>query len=362
MELIEQLPSQVAEYLWVAQVFGTVLLALILNFVAVAVLRHVHRRLEKTKSIWDDTFIGSMIKPLGWAIWVIGLTLAAQFAAAHLDGNFITRTIIPFRNIALIFIVVWFFIRFIKAVENRAMTRRKGKDKIDETTVRALCQLLRATVIITAALIAIQTLGFPVSGVLAFGGMGGLAIGFAAKDLLSNFFGGLMLFLDRPFKVGDWISSPDKQIEGTVENIGWRLTRIRKFDKRPLYVPNGIFSTIAVENPSRMTNRRIYAEIGLRYDDATKMATVLSDIEKMLRKHPEIDTRQTLMVNLIEFGPSALNFMIYTFTKTTEWVKFQAIQQDVFLKVIGIIDGHGAQVAFPTTTVHVPDGIDLKEG
>ncbi len=362
MELVEQLPSQVTEYLWIAQVFGIVLATLILNFVAVAVLRHLLRRLDKTKSIWDDTFIGSMIKPLGWAIWVFGITWAAQIAALHLEGNVITRAITPIRNVALIFIIVWFFIRFIKAVESRAISRKKGKDKVDETTVRALCQLLRAAVIITAVLIAMQTLGVPVSGVLAFGGMGGLAIGFAAKDLLGNFFGGLMIFLDRPFKVGDWISSPDKLIEGTVENIGWRLTRIRKFDKRPLYVPNGIFSTIAVENPSRMTNRRIYAEIGLRYDDAKKMATVLSDIEAMLREHPEIDLRQTLMVNLIEFGPSALNFMIYTFTKTTEWVKFQAIQQDVFLKVIAIIDSHGAQVAFPTSTVHVPDGINLKEG
>ena len=91
---------------------------------------------------------------------------------------------------------------------------------------------------------------------------------FAAKDLLANFFGGLTIYLDRPFAVGDWIRSPDREIEGTVERIGWRLTLIRTFDKRPLYIPNAVFTTIAVENPSRMHNRRIYETIGIRYDDA----------------------------------------------------------------------------------------------
>ena len=93
-----------------------------------------------------------------------------------------------------------------------------------------------------------------------------------------------MIYLDRPFDVGDWVRSPDKNIEGTVEDIGWRLTRIRTFDKRPLYVPNGTFSTISVENPSRMSNRRIKTNIGLRYDDANKVATIIADIESMLAR------------------------------------------------------------------------------
>ena len=105
---------------------------------------------------------------------------------------------------------------------------------------------------------------------LTFGGVGGLIVGLAAKDLLSNFFGGMMIYFDRPFKVGDWIRSPDRQIEGTVERIGWRMTIIRTFDKRPLYVPNSVFSSIVVENPSRMLNRRINETFGLRYQDADK--------------------------------------------------------------------------------------------
>ena len=115
---------------------------------------------------------------------------------------------------------------------------------MDYTTVDALSKLGRFSVVIIAALVILQTLGFSISGVLAFGGIGGIAMGFAAKDMLANFFGGLTIYLDRPFTVGEWIRSPDKAIEGTVEYIGWRHTRVRAFNKNPIYVPNALFTTI----------------------------------------------------------------------------------------------------------------------
>ncbi|MDX1473133.1 MAG: mechanosensitive ion channel family protein, partial [Reinekea sp.] len=227
------------------------------------------------------------------------------------------------------------------------------ENPMDATTASALGKLLRLSVIITTALVILQTLGFSVSGVLAFGGIGGIAVGFAAKDLLANFFGGLMIYLDQPFKVGDWIRSPDKNIEGTVEHIGWRLTRIRTFDKRPLYVPNATFANISVENPSRMTNRRIYEAIGVRYDDAAKVEKIVADVKQMLLDHPEIDTTQTLIVNVNAFAASSIEFFVYTFTKTTNWIAFHEIKQDVMVKIIDIVERNGAEFAFPTQTLHV---------
>ena len=193
----------------------------------------------------------------------------------------------------------------------------EGEKPVDATTVDAIAKLLKVSVVITSTLVVLQTLGFSISGVVAFGGIGGMAVGFAAKDLLANFFGGLTIYLDRPFTVGDWVRSPDRNIEGVVENIGWRLTRIRTFDKRPLYVPNSVFTTIAVENPSRMLNRRIKETIGIRYDDAGKMESIVNKVKDMLMNHPEIDTNKTLIVNFNAFAPSSLDFFIYTFTKTT---------------------------------------------
>jgi MscS family membrane protein len=202
-------------------------------------------------------------------------------------------------------------------------------------------------------LVALQTLGYSVSGVLAFGGIGGVAVGFASKDLLSNFFGGLMLYLDKPFKVGDWIRSPDRAIEGTVEDIGWRLTRIRTFDKRPLYIPNSMFASIVVENPSRMTNRRIAENLGIRYEDGDLMAPICSAIRQMLREHPEIDQAQTQIVHFTSYGQSHLEFMVYCLTRTTEWVKYHAVKEDVLLRIMAIVREHGAEFAYPTQTLHL---------
>ena len=162
----------------------------------------------------------------------------------------------------------------IAGAEDELLREDRGRtESADKATVRATAKLVRIVLWVVAGLMILQSVGVSISGLLAFGGIGGIAVGFAAKDLLANFFGGLMIYLDRPFNVGDWVRSPDREIEGTVENIGWRLTTIRSFSKRPIYVPNSMFSSIAVENPSRMANRRIYETIGLRYSDLTSSAT-----------------------------------------------------------------------------------------
>jgi MscS family membrane protein len=157
--------------------------------------------------------------------------------------------------------------------------------------------------------------------------------------------------MDRPFKVGDWVRSPDKNIEGVVEDIGWRLTRIRTFEQRPLYVPNATFTSISVENPSRMSNRRIYETIGVRYSDIATLSAILADVRIMLNEHKDIDLDQTLMVNFNKMAESSLEFFIYTFTKTTNWERYHRIKEDVLFKVAIIVEQHNAQIAFPTSTV-----------
>ena len=136
-----------------------------------------------------------------------------------------------------------------------------------------------------------------------------------------------------------------------MENIGWRQTRIRTFDQRPLYVPNATFTQISVENPSRMLNRRIYETIGVRYDDAKHIPAIISKVREMLANHPEIDTRKTLIVNFNSFNASSLDFFVYTFTKTTQWVKYHEIKQDILLNILEIVHELGADVAYPTSTI-----------
>ena len=331
------------------ELFVIVLLTVFGSYFVRRFIRTLKTRAEKTQSQWDDTFFAALQGPARTLVWVVGLTLALERASVGLD---IETIFAPLRSALVIATLTWALIRFVDRVQQRMMHDPKTDD-LDLTTVEAIGRLIRITVLITSGLIILQTLGFSVSGVLAFGGLGGIAVGFAAKDLLSNFFGGLMIFLDRPFGVGDWIRSPDRDIEGTVESLGWRLTTIRTFDKRPLYVPNATFLSIAVENPSRMSHRRIYETIGVRYDDADQIQVVVERVKKMLEQHPDIDSSQTLMVNFNQFGPSSLDFFIYCFTNTTVWTEYHVVKEDVLLKAYNLITELGAEVAFPTQTLHL---------
>lgn len=344
---------------WVAQVFVVVALTLLLAYVLRLILKKLLRKTEATKTLWDDALLGALVKPLNIFVLLIGLSWAADIAGRASKAE-IFSAVGTVRDVGIIAVLTWFLVQFISRAEKNLMDPMYTAKPLDETTVRAMGKVLRISVIITSLLIVMQSFGYSISGVLAFGGIGGLAVGFAAKDLLANFFGGLMIYLDRPFAVGDWVRSPDKNIEGTIEDIGWRLTRIRTFDKRPLYVPNATFTQISVENPSRMLNRRIYETIGIRYDDAEKMSAIVSDVKNMLCNHPELDQEQTLIVNFNAFAASSLDFFVYTFTKTTEWIRYHEIKQDVLLKIIDIIAAHGAECAFPTSTLHIPDKVAIE--
>ena len=342
---------------WVAQIFVIVLVTLLLNFVVKRIMARMAARFALTPNPWDDALIEALQKPLAFLIWLIGLTIAV-YVIKEATQQSIFASAAPLRDLGIVFALSWFLYRLAINVEANVIAIHEQQDRhYDKTTAVALGKLVRLSLIITSTLVALQTLGISISGVLAFGGVGGIAIGFAARDLLANFFGALMVYWDRPFNVGDWIRSPDREIEGTVEDIGWRLTRIRTFDQRPLYVPNSVFTGIVVENPSRMANRRINETIAIRYADIDKMAAIVTDVKAMLMAHAEIDTTKTLMVNFDTFNQSSVDFFIYTFTKTTNWVEFHHIKQDVLLKIAEIVAQHGAQMAFPTTTLDLPEQV-----
>lgn len=126
---------------------------------------------------------------------------------------------------------------------------------------------------------------------------------------------------------------PDRNIEGTVLEIGWRTTKIMTFQNRPLYVPNYIFSTICVENPGRTRNWRIKTSIGILCEDVDKLKVIVGQIRDMLKKNDNIDQSQTLLVNFNQIGDFSLNILVYCFTKTTVWSEWLQIQEDVYLEI-----------------------------
>lgn len=341
---------------WLAMVLIIMVVALAASQVARLLFNQLDRLASHSRTTWDEALIAAARRPTSLviamvAVWWIVRVLHAQWP----EPDFSAEALLM-RNVVIVIAVAWFAWRFINLQTQHTVERgRDAGEDFDFTTVDAMSKLGRLLVGIVAAITVAHTLGFNVGALLALGGVGGLAVGLAAKDLLANFFGGLTIYLDRPFSVGDWIRSPDKSIEGSVEFISWRHTRIRAFNKNPIYVPNAVFTTIVVENPSRMSHRRLKETVGVRYRDFSQVESIVTDIRALLIGHPEIDSSQTLIVNFNAFSVSSLDLMIYTFTHTTDWVKFHTIKQAVLLDIGRIIQRHGAEIALPTQTLHLQD-------
>lgn len=309
-------------------------------------------RFDAAKFPWTYSFIKAVHWPWLVFFWLMTFSFIISIFMRHFHLDIIHIDFLnTLRGLFFIGAFYWSLLKFTTNMEFEIAPRMRRGFVRDKTTVRALALLTRVVLTMIVVLTILPKLGFETSSLLAFGSVGGIAVGFAAKDTFANFLGGLMIFWDRPFSVGDWIRSPDRNIEGTVEHIGWRLTRIRTISKRALYVPNAIFSTVAIENPSRMTHRQINTVIGIRYDDVATIPAIAKAIETMIKQHPSIDATQSTTVNLIELAASSLNLEINAFTRAVEGAKYKAVLQEVLLKTIAIITEHGAECAFPTTTV-----------
>lgn len=319
-------------------------LALVCLLLSIGLRFYSHRHRQLKRSI-----IFHLMQVAVRCAFVLVVKQYTQMAIAEFHWKYVSTKDVEFlATLMIVLIIMRELFLLINRLEHNQI--QKGKN---QTSSRMVSRVLKLTTFVVIMLLFGEHFGMSMSGLMAFGGIGGLAIGLAGKDILSNFFSGIMLYFDRPFNIGDWVCSPDRNIEGTVAEIGWRLTKIITFDNRPLYVPNSVFSTIIVENPGRMTNRRIETEIGLRYEDANKVAVIVNDIRTMLQQHDGIDNSQTLLVNFNQFDSSSLNIMVYCFTKTVKWAEWLDIQEDVYLKIVDIVHGHGCDFAFPSRTIYI---------
>ena len=346
---------------WHIQVFLVVLATLIVGGFVRGIISNLSGRSRSTENVLDDAFFDSLVSPARGVVWILGLSIAVHIVAIHSD-SVVFQSVSAIRNVGIVLMLTWFLQRFIRSyVALFIDSKLSAEESVDTTLVHGLGKLLRGAVAITATLIVLQNLGVNIGGLLAFGGVGGIAIGLAAQDVFKNMFGGFTIYFDRPFSVGDWIRSPDRDIEGHVEHIGWRVTAIRTFNKRLLYVPNSVFTTIALENPSRMSHRRIYENIGVRYSDIASLPKILDEVKAYLRQNTDIDQNQTLMVNLDEFADSSVNFFIYVLTHTTNWSEYHQVKEKVLFEINEIIERNNSEIAFPTRTLHINNEVALND-
>ena len=194
--------------------------------------------------------------------------------------------------------------------------------------------------------------GINVTAVIASLGLGGLAFALAAKDTASNLFGSFALIADKSIRIGEWVKVGG--VEGVVEDVGMRTTKVRSFQKSLITVPNSIVANNPIENFSRRGIRRIKMHIGLTYaTNSEQISKIMVDIKDMLKAHEGISQKDSLMVNFDTFGDSSLDIFIYTFTKTANWAKYLAIREDINLQIMKIVEDNGSSFAFPSQSIYI---------
>lgn len=334
-------------------VFALLFMALLLKkVIAHLFTKTIFKAAQKTSTKMDDILLKNLNKPAEFLIVVLGCYLSVEILQLPSDPTDIDRIARNLVQILLTFNLAWFGYNSVSLLEHwLEHWAGRTESTLDDHLVPFIRKSLRVFIVFIAILMLVQNLGYSISGLLASLGLGGLAVALAAKDSLSNIFGSLMILLDRPFSIGDWIKAGE--MEGTVEEIGFRSTRIRTFAKTMITVPNSVLMNMSIDNFSQMPKRRIKLTVGVTYDtDPDQMRQAVADIRQMLREHPAID-QNFFLVNFTDFGASSLDIMVYCFTSSTVWNEYLDARQDVCLKIMDLLKELGLEIAFPSQTLYL---------
>jgi MscS family membrane protein len=332
---------------------GVLFLALLLrNLLSLLLARILFAAARRTAGEMDNMLLTELKRPSSFLVLIGGLWLAIQVLNLPQEPVDLGSGANELIRLLFILNIGWFLFNLIGLLDAwLGHWTQKTESTLDDHLLPFIRKGLRSFIIVMMGLMLAQTLGYPISGVLASLGIGGLAVALAAKDSISNIFGSLMIILDRPFQIGDWIKAGE--VEGTVEEIGFRSTRIRTFAKTLVTIPNSTLTNLAIDNFSRMPQRRIKMTVGLSYATTpAQMRNAVENIRCLLAAHPAIDQDFSL-VNLTDFGASSLDILVYCFTRTTVWGEYLAARQDVCLKIMDILDEMGLEIAFPSRTVYL---------
>lgn len=227
----------------------------------------------------------------------------------------------------------------------------KTPGTLDDQLVILLRKVLKVVVVVIGGLFVLQNLNFNITALLTGISIGGLALALAAQDTLKNFFGSLMIFIDKPFQIGHWITSGE--IDGTVEEVGFRSTRIRTFRNSLTYVPNAHLADSTIDNHGLRQYRRFYTQIAINYDTPPELIELFVEgLKKIVDQHP-YTRKEVYEIHLNEFGDYALKIMFYIFFAVPTWSEELRCRHEVMLSVIRLAEKLGIKFAFPTQTLHM---------
>ncbi len=309
---------------------------------------------QKTSIEFDNLIVQASKTPINYLILlhgfyfaIISLQLPETIGVVNI-ANLVHKAYV----LILSFILLYYLFKLIDVVGHFIYkTTEKTHSKLDDQLAPLIVKSLRVFVVTLGILFILNNFGYNIASLLAGLGIGGLAFALAAQDTVSNLFGSFTIFTDKPFHIGDWIEIGD--FEGTVEEVGFRSTRIRRFDQAQVTVPNSQFIKNGVINYSAMKKRRIKFNLGITYGTtASQMTEVVEGIKQIIKEDSRFD-HNFYMVHFTDFGDYSLNIFIYCFTKTTVWDEYLTVREEFHLKIMQMLEEMGVDIAFPTQTLYV---------
>ncbi|MFH1010300.1 MAG: mechanosensitive ion channel family protein [bacterium] len=332
--------------------FLFVLAGFVARRLILTVMNRLGRLAGKTRMALDDILIEALGQPLGAVAVLVGIWVAVAVFPLPTEPVDIHRLVHAAMESAVVVVAIWFGVRLVDRLGRRWKELAvRTETRLDDQIIAIATKSGKVFLWIVGGVIIIQNMGYSVASLLAAFGLGGAALAFASKDTLSNFFGSIVIFVDRPFQVGDWIEVGNH--EGTVEEVGLRVTRVRTFPNSVITIPNAIFTTSTINNWSRMKKRRIKLNIGVTYDTPRdKLEKAVNAIREVLVQDENIH-QEFFMVYFTEFGAYSLDILVYCFSVATGWSEHLRVRQEVMLKILDAIHGLGLSFAFPTQTLHL---------
>lgn len=317
--------------------------------VIVLLSRYIRGLIRRTQLDYLERMLGRAERPIAglamalvfhlalpWLLLPIQVTKAAQVAVAALAA----------------FSAVWLGYRLIEVVNDYFMSKAaKTESKLDDQLVPLISKTLKVFVSVIGGIFIVQNLGVNVGSLIAGLGLGGLAFALAAKDTLANFLGSVMIFVDKPFQIGDWVVIGDT--EGTIEEVGFRTSRVRTFYNSLVTVPNALVTNAVVDNYGARKYRRYVTNLGLTYDTPPeKVEAFCQGVRAIIARTPNM-RRDYYLVEFKEFGASALVVMVYCFMQVGSWNDEMRTRTNLNLDIMRLAHDLGVSFAFPTQTLHV---------
>jgi MscS family membrane protein len=315
------------------------------------VSRKILQLTQKTSFHYDEKIVRAINPPISALFLVVGVFLALNSLALPSEPIDFRKISLEAVRVAIAVIAVWSAFRLTDVLGHWLGDLLSHRDEVIRLQfVPLIKKSLRVFVLIVGSLLIVQNLGYSVGSLVAGLGIGGLAVALAAQESLANFFGSIVLLADRPFKVGDWVQVGE--VDGNVEELGFRSTRIRTWSRSLVTIPNKTLANSVVENWSAMPNRRVRQVIGITYDTpAEKVRAFVDGVRSIISSHKGVN-QDFHLVNFTDFNSSSLDVLVYYFTDTTRWAEHLAIREEINLSFMRLAEGLGVSFAFPARTLY----------